>query len=103
MTERTCPERPELLDGVPMGQYHCGACLCMVVAGVPHPPHDEGCALPSYSDQDFKALATDYAIAYAVVLNPDQPPPPLLPPGVAWAWVSGPVEPHWAVRLASPS
>lgn len=86
-----------------MGQFRCGACHCMVLAGVPHPPHDEGCKLPSYSDQDLEALAADYAIAYAVVLNPNEPPPPLLPVGVVWEWVDGPVEPHWAIRISRPA
>lgn len=40
-----CPERPELLAGQPIGQYHCPSCGCMVVAGIPHLPHDDGCWL----------------------------------------------------------
>lgn len=31
-----CSERPELLLGAPLGQYHCPDCGAMVVAGVPH-------------------------------------------------------------------
>lgn len=49
------PWEPQQLVGVPMGQYHCGYCGAMCVAGVPHPdyrerPHaehvdpDPGCA-----------------------------------------------------------
>lgn len=39
-----CRERPELLAGRPVGQYHCPQCGCMVLAGMPHLPHDQGCA-----------------------------------------------------------
>lgn len=30
------PWEPQQLKGVPMGQYHCGYCGAMVVAGVAH-------------------------------------------------------------------
>lgn len=30
------PWEPQQLLGVPLGQYHCGYCGAMVVAGVPH-------------------------------------------------------------------
>lgn len=30
------PWEPQQLVGVPMGQYHCGYCGAMVIAGVPH-------------------------------------------------------------------
>lgn len=30
------PWEPQQLVGVPMGQYHCGYCGAMVLAGVPH-------------------------------------------------------------------
>jgi len=30
------PWEPQQLVGVPLGQYHCGYCGAMVVAGVPH-------------------------------------------------------------------
>lgn len=43
--EGMCPERPELLAGAPIGMYHCPACGCMVLAGIPHVPHDIGCWL----------------------------------------------------------
>jgi hypothetical protein len=35
------PWEPQQLVGVPMGQYHCGFCGAMVVAGVPHPDYRE--------------------------------------------------------------
>jgi len=40
-----CPEDPRRLRGAPIGMYHCPACGCMVVAGMAHWPHDEGCLL----------------------------------------------------------
>lgn len=44
------PWMPEWLVGVPIGQFHCGFCGAMVVAGVrhpdyrdmPEPPHEDG-------------------------------------------------------------
>jgi hypothetical protein len=30
------PWEPQQLVGVPMGQYHCGYCGAMVLAGIPH-------------------------------------------------------------------
>ncbi len=42
---KRCPEEPEQLRGAPIGQYHCGRCGCMVLAAVPHTPHDRGCWL----------------------------------------------------------
>jgi len=33
-----CSEKPELLAGQPIGQYHCPDCGAMVIAGLPHPP-----------------------------------------------------------------
>lgn len=30
------PWEPQQLVGVPLGQYHCGYCGAMVLAGVPH-------------------------------------------------------------------
>jgi hypothetical protein len=35
------PWEPEQLTGVPLGQYHCGYCGAMVVAGLPHPDYRE--------------------------------------------------------------
>ena len=32
-----CLEKPELLAGAPLGQYHCPDCGAMVCAGFPHP------------------------------------------------------------------
>ena len=32
-----CEEKPELLVGMPLGQYHCLDCGAMVIAGLPHP------------------------------------------------------------------
>ena len=31
-----CNEKPELLKGQPLGQYHCPDCGAMVIAGVSH-------------------------------------------------------------------
>lgn len=33
------PWEPQQLKGVPLGQYHCGYCGAMCVAGVPHPDY----------------------------------------------------------------
>lgn len=38
-----CQEKPELLLGQPIGQYHCRDCGAMVIAGVPHPPLCKAC------------------------------------------------------------
>jgi hypothetical protein len=35
------PWEPQQLVGVPLGQYHCGYCGAMVVAGLPHPDYRE--------------------------------------------------------------
>lgn len=40
-----CHEDPTKYVGSPMGQYHCPACGCMVVAGMAHPPCGESCRL----------------------------------------------------------
>jgi hypothetical protein len=32
-----CEEKPELLVGQPLGQYHCPDCGAMVLAGLEHP------------------------------------------------------------------
>ena len=37
LCEVFCPEKPELLRGAPIGQYHCPNCGVMVLAGLPHP------------------------------------------------------------------
>ena len=38
-----CSEKPELLAGQPIGQYHCADCGAMVLAGLPHPPMCKVC------------------------------------------------------------
>ena len=35
------PWEPQQLTGTPMGQYHCGYCGAMAVAGMPHPDYRE--------------------------------------------------------------
>lgn len=37
----SCPEKPEALAGLPIGQYHCSSCGMMLIAGLPHPEPDE--------------------------------------------------------------
>ena len=32
-----CDEKPEELEGKPLGMYHCPSCGSMVIAGLPHP------------------------------------------------------------------
>lgn len=55
-----CPEDPRRLAGLPLGQYHCGACGCMQLAGMAHLPHDDGCWLsldvPAFWEQVWKAM-----------------------------------------------
>lgn len=36
------PWEPQQLRGAPLGQYHCGYCGAMVVAGMPHLDYREG-------------------------------------------------------------
>ena len=36
--QSNCSEKPELLKGAPIGQYHCPGCGAMVLAGVKHFP-----------------------------------------------------------------
>lgn len=38
---RPCPELPELLLGLPIGQYHCPYCGVMCLAGIAHMMPDE--------------------------------------------------------------
>jgi hypothetical protein len=33
------PWEPQQLKGAPLGQYHCGYCGAMCVAGIPHPDY----------------------------------------------------------------
>jgi DNA-binding LacI/PurR family transcriptional regulator len=42
MTNKTsCPGKPELLKGQPIGMYHCEYCGAMVLAGLPHPTDEQ--------------------------------------------------------------
>lgn len=47
-----CIEKPELLKGKPIGQYHCPDCGAMVMAGIPHPTICERCATRTHPDYD---------------------------------------------------
>ena len=38
-----CSEKPELLKGQPLGQYHCPDCGAMIIAGIKHPPMCKKC------------------------------------------------------------
>ena len=38
-----CEEKPELLVGMPLGQYHCPDCGAMVIAEVKHPRMCKSC------------------------------------------------------------
>lgn len=40
------PWEPQQLVGVPLGQYHCGYCGAMVIAGVSHVDYREDQAAP---------------------------------------------------------
>lgn len=97
IVEGPCPERPELLDGT-IGEYHCPVCCCLVLAGVPHRPHEGYCSLPSYTELEYKDAVTEYAAAHAVLLDPSERPPVLPPDGLAWVWLAGAAEPHWVMR-----
>jgi hypothetical protein len=37
----SCPGKPELLKGQPIGMYHCEFCGAMVIAGLPHPTDEQ--------------------------------------------------------------
>lgn len=41
--EPNCQEKPELLKGMPIGQYHCPDCGAMVIAGMSHPKLCQQC------------------------------------------------------------
>lgn len=43
LLEAPCYDKPELLKGEPIGMYHCGQCLAMVVAGFKHPKICKDC------------------------------------------------------------
>ena len=38
-----CKEKPELLKGQPIGQYHCPDCGAMIIAGMKHPELCQSC------------------------------------------------------------
>lgn len=40
-----CPEKPELLEGMPIGMYHCNYCGEMQLAGTPHLPTCDVCLM----------------------------------------------------------
>jgi len=48
----TCKEKPELLAGAPLGQYHCPDCGAMVMAGIPHPTVCKRCLNKEHPDFD---------------------------------------------------
>lgn len=48
----TCAERPELLVGLPIGQYHCPDCGAMVLAGLPHPELCKPCLTHTHPSYD---------------------------------------------------
>lgn len=60
---RVCPEDPRVLAGAPIGQYHCPACGCMVIAALPHLEHDEGCWMPDYTETAWGEILNAYAMA----------------------------------------
>ena len=41
MDKISCPGRPELLKGQPLGMYHCEYCGAMVIAGLSHPTDEQ--------------------------------------------------------------
>jgi hypothetical protein len=40
------PWDPQQLIGAPLGQYHCGHCGAMVIAGVPHLDYADAAEVP---------------------------------------------------------
>lgn len=38
-----CAEKPEHLQGLPIGMYHCPECGVMLIAGLPHPDLCDSC------------------------------------------------------------
>lgn len=52
-----CPHDPQALAGKPIGQYHCPECGCMVLAGIPHIPHDDECEFDPKFDWDNASVA----------------------------------------------
>ena len=53
MSGCSCPGKPELLVGKPIGMYHCEYCGTMVIAGLPHPSDK---AVEEVGDVPYKAL-----------------------------------------------
>lgn len=100
MTDRVCPEKPYLLDGFPIGMYHCPVCSCMVLAGMEHAAHDpECCCLHDISEDEFAEIVSSYEESNATFTDREtKPDSTMLPPATVWVWVTGPVEPHWALR-----
>lgn len=50
--EANCAEKPELLIGAPIGQYHCPDCGAMVMAGLPHFTMCSRCIARKHPDFD---------------------------------------------------
>jgi hypothetical protein len=48
-----CDEKPELLKGQPIGQYHCPNCGAMVLAGMPHPELCSRCLKREHPGFDY--------------------------------------------------
>jgi hypothetical protein len=48
-----CVEKPELLEGAPIGMYHCPDCGAMVMAGMPHPALCAACIEQAQLDARF--------------------------------------------------
>lgn len=58
-----CPEDPSRLKGMPIGQYHCPECGCMLMAGWEEHPHERGCMLGLYDpDKDPEVIALKRAM-----------------------------------------
>lgn len=51
-----CDEKPERLDDMPLGQYHCPDCSAMVIAGVPHPRVCAPCRDRKHPDLDVRGV-----------------------------------------------
>ena len=47
-----CDEKPELMVGAPIGQYHCPNCGAMVLAGIKHPDMCKLCIERKHPDFD---------------------------------------------------
>lgn len=53
------PYDPILMTGQPLGQYHCGWCGAMVVAGMPHPDYGSEPLCPSCGKGPMAEDCTD--------------------------------------------